>query len=397
MTAWTRNPDIRQRLEKKWNRGEILAQCIHPQIFEPLRIPIKHPTAQELAHQFDAARTWVEHLTDHGRGTHKKGFSIEWHEFNHRTLGRNKIPKAIIFDTLDDILSYLGKTSDAKQYQQLFKAITDLYPELAPLLTAKPLEVLSHDTVWKELLAIVSYIRANPCPMIYLRQLEIPGVDTKFMETHKAWLTKLLTCLLPREGVNDEARVAAAFETRFGFRSKPARIRFRTLDPELTLLGLSDLEIPETDFHHLPLDPHTVFIVENEINGLAFPSFPKALVIFGLGYSLSALAGAQWMNRKPVWYWGDMDTHGFAMLDQIRHYFPQTRSFLMDEATLLSHIALWGEEPSPVTRNLPLLTPDEARVYDTLRYNLHAPRLRLEQERISFSQVRQVVTSIQKG
>lgn len=397
MTSWTRNEDIKKRLEKKWKKGDILAQCVSPRPFEPLRIPLKHPTAKELAHQFDAARNWITHLTDHGRKNNKINFTIEWHEFNHQTLGKNKIPKAVIFHTLDDILSYLGKTIQARQYQTLFKQITDRFPELADLLTQKPLDVLTHDIVWNELLAIVSYIRENPCPGIYLRQLEIAGVDTKFIESNKLWLSKLLNCVLPRDTINENAKGPTAFENRFGFRSKPARVRFRSLDPDFTLMGLSDLEIPENDFNHLPIMPDTVFIVENDINGLAFPPFPKALVIFGLGYSLSVLSGALWMKDKPVWYWGDIDTHGFAMLDQVRHYFPQTQSFLMDDATLLAHKTLWGQEPSPVNRDLPLLATDEARVYDALRYNFHVPQLRLEQERISFSQVRRVVHGIQKN
>jgi hypothetical protein len=142
------------------------------------------------------------------------------------------------------------------------------------------------------------------------------------------------------------------------------------------------------------VQPDTVFIVENDITALSFPFFPNALVIFGRGYSLSALSQASWMADKPVWYWGDLDTHGFAMIDMIRHYFPRTRSFLMDEDTLLSHKPLWGKEPSPVNRDLPQLTSDEARVYDALRYHTHAPNLRLEQERISFTLVRQAVQTI---
>ncbi len=100
-------------------------------------------------------------------------------------------------------------------------------------------------------------------------------------------------------------------------------------------------------------------------------------------------------DTRPIWYWGDMDTHGFAMLDQIRHYFPQTRSFLMDEATLLSNRVLWGKEPSPTHRDLRLLTHEEAGVYDGLRHNRYSPQLRLEQERIPFSRVRQVVKDIE--
>ncbi|OGR27929.1 MAG: hypothetical protein A2277_01100 [Desulfobacterales bacterium RIFOXYA12_FULL_46_15] len=394
MNSWTCNKDIKTRLEKKWNKGEFLAQCVSHTPFEPLRIPLKHPAADELIHQFDAARTWIEHMAGHAAKQDKKGFNIEWHQFNHRTLGKNRIPKAVIFRTLDDILFYLGKTGEANQYQVLFKKIIACCPELEGLLIEKPLDVLHHAEVWDKLLAIVSYLKNNPGPNIYLRQLEIPGVDTKFIENHKPWLVKLLTRILPGDSVNQQAQGPAAFETRFGFLSKPARIRFRCLDPDFTLMGLSDLEIPEHEFNNLPIKPDTIFIVENEITGLAFPPFPRALVVFGLGYSLSVLCNACWIKEKPVWYWGDIDTHGFAMIDQVRHYFPQTRSFLMDEATLLSHKALWGSEPSPVSRDLSLLTAEEAFVYDALRKNLHAPSLRLEQERISFTLVRRVLENI---
>ncbi len=396
MTSWTRNSDIKKRLEKKWNKGEFLARSVSPDPFEPLHIPLKRPNARELANEFEAARAWVAHLVHHAGTERKKGYAIEWQEVNHRTLGKNKIPQRVVFRTLEEIFDYLAKTAEADRYEKRFKEITTRFPELEELLKEKPHEVLAHDPDWETLLAIVDHIRAHPRPGIYLRQLEIPGVDTKFIETRKAWLTRLLTCLLPPEAVDTDAKGPSAFEHRFGFRAKPARIRFRTLDPDLSPMGLSDLEMPAADFNDLPVKPATVFVVENEITGLSFPFFPKGMVIIGLGYGLSALSGALWMHDRPVWYWGDLDTHGFAMLDQIRHHFPRTRSFLMDEATLLSHKALWGEEPSPTGRDLALLTSDEAGVYDALRHNLHGRHLRLEQERISFSLVRQMVEEIQK-
>jgi hypothetical protein len=61
-----------------------------------------------------------------------------------------------------------------------------------------------------------------------------------------------------------------------------------------------------------------VFITENEINGLCFPDVEKGLVIFGLGYGVDALKTVAWLKEKEVYYWGDIDTHGFAMLDQVR-------------------------------------------------------------------------------
>lgn len=392
--AWTRIQDLKDRLEKKWRKGTYLAQWITPDEGSPLRIPLKHPTARELAHDFAAARDWVAHWVSHESAPGRPGFSIEWHDFTHRTLGKNRLPAAVIFPTPADVAGFLGKTRQANRFHTLFHTITARFPQLAGLLLDHPLTVLQHDNVWEELLAILDFMTCHPRPEIYIRQLEIPGVDTKFIETHKAWLVKLLTCVLPETVVDDTAKGPAAFENRFGFLSRPARVRVRFLDPDLSIMGLSDLEIPANDFARLPVQPDTIFIVENDITALSFPPFPGALVIFGRGYSLSVLSEARWMADKPIWYWGDLDTHGFAMIDMIRHYFPRTRSFLMDEATLLSHKPLWGTEPSPVNRDLPLLLPDEARVYDAVRYHTLAPNLRLEQERISFTLVRRTVDNI---
>ncbi len=125
-------------------------------------------------------------------------------------------------------------------------------------------------------------------------------------------------------------------------------------------------------------------ITENDINGLAFPGIAKSMVIFGLGYGLQILNQVEWLNDKKIYYWGDIDTHGFAMLDQIRQYFPNTESLLMNQETLLAHRQLWGEENKPTARELYNLRPQEAELYQKIISNKYSKNLRLEQERIGF-------------
>ena len=85
-----------------------------------------------------------------------------------------------------------------------------------------------------------------------------------------------------------------------------------------------------------------------------------------------------------MYYWGDIDTHGFAILDQLRGQFAHVDSLLMDRATLNAHIAIWGVEDKPSLADLPRLTPDERALYDDLRDNRIRKGLRLEQEHIGF-------------
>ena len=137
-----------------------------------------------------------------------------------------------------------------------------------------------------------------------------------------------------------------------------------------------------------------VFITENEVNFLAFPSVPGSMVLFGAGYGFEVLAGAQWLQQRSVYYWGDIDTHGFAILDQLRCQLPQVQSFLMDRATLMAHTLHWGEEPKPLLRDLPRLTDAERALFDELRDNRLRARVRLEQERIGFGWVLQALAAL---
>jgi hypothetical protein len=171
------------------------------------------------------------------------------------------------------------------------------------------------------------------------------------------------------------------------------RIRLKLLDPSIALMpgaGDADITVTQAAFEQLgsPLSAvRRVFITENEINYLTFPPVANSLVIFGAGYGFEVLAQAQWLHQRHIHYWGDIDTHGFAILDQLRAQFPHVQSLLMDQATLLAHADHWGEEPQPVLRDLPRLTAQEGEVYNLLRDNRLRPRLRLEQERIGFSWV----------
>ncbi len=193
--------------------------------------------------------------------------------------------------------------------------------------------------------------------------------------------------------IESRASGAKRFEERYGFLAKPVQVRFRILDSEQYVRGMSDIQIPVSEFHKLNLDVDHIFITENEINGLAFPNVKRAIIIFGLGFGLDRLANVEWLHNKKMHYWGDIDTHGFVMLDQLRSYFPQARSFLMDKETLMAHRFLWGQENRPTTRILERLSVEEQEVYELLLNNLLSDALRFEQERVAFGCV---LNSIEK-
>jgi hypothetical protein len=157
----------------------------------------------------------------------------------------------------------------------------------------------------------------------------------------------------------------------------------------------ADYTVSQQAFASLDPAAGRVFVTENEINFLAFPPAADSLVVFGAGYGFDALAQAAWLQQRALHYWGDIDTHGYAILDQLRGHFPHAQSFLMDRATLFAHPAQWILEPQPTQRELQHLTPEERHLYDDLRWRrLRDEPLRLEQEHIGYAHVVAAVAAL---
>ncbi len=127
-----------------------------------------------------------------------------------------------------------------------------------------------------------------------------------------------------------------------------------------------------------------VIITENEINYLCLPELANTIAIFGSGYGLQAIGGIEWVEQREVFYWGDIDTHGFAILNELRASLPEVKSLLMDSDTLLAHESFWVSESKPANRLLPRLSESETTLYRELVENRFGAGVRLEQEQIDY-------------
>ncbi len=385
--SWTTPADLRAQVQRLWDRGELLRACVSDCTDWPLRLTFKTPAAADLADRFQAVRDWVSAVADTPR------VRLDWRERAHRVQGRQRIPAAAWVDSLDDALAMIGQTRAAERYKALWRQTAAEQPALLAWLSRRPLQTLGLADRWGRLLAVVAWLKAHPRPGLYLRQVDIPGVDSKFIESHRGVLAEWLDLALPPEVIDDAFTGTAGFARRYGFLDKPARIRFRLLDPGLPSLpgccGLADITLDAPSFAALALSVDRVFITENETNFLAFPRAANAVVVFGAGYGWESLAPALWLQHCDLYYWGDIDTHGFVILDRLRGHFPHAASFLMDRRTLLAHRAHWGEELEPARHDLARLTAEESALYDELRCDRIRPGLRLEQERIGYGWLQQ--------
>ncbi len=382
--TWTMPVDLRAQVQKLWDRGELLASLVTGESLFPKRLVLKGPTSTEMTNRFDEVRAWIGELRPmpHCR--------VEMREFKHRVFGANAVPHEAWIDTVEDAFVFIGKQRDVARFTALTDVTRMCQPRLLGWLAKRPLQALELADEWSRLLEIVAWLQAHPRPGVYLRQVDIPGVHSKFIEAHRGVLVELLDLALSPEMIDPTASGASQFAKRYGFYDKPLRIRFRILDPHITLLPgdqMQDITLDAASFARLDCTASRVFITENEINFLAFPPVNDSLVIFGSGYGFEMLHKAAWLSRCRVHYWGDIDTHGYAILDQLRSRFDHAESFLMDRSTLLAFEPLWGKEEKQTLRDLPRLTAEERTLYDDLRDNRIREKLRLEQERIGFNWV----------
>jgi len=142
---------------------------------------------------------------------------------------------------------------------------------------------------------VATWLINNPRPNIYLRQVDLPGLHTKFIEAHRGVLAELLDLALPSEVVDNTKSGSRQFAARYGFLDRPILIRFRVLDPEI-MWGLGplcpDIALDPESFGRLCIGAKRVFITENEINFLAFPRVSGSIVVFGAGYGWRLWADA---------------------------------------------------------------------------------------------------------
>jgi len=342
----------------------------------PLAIPLGIPNEKDARAHLDIMRNWLDAWGDwRGSGC------LEWHERHWNTLGIQRLPKTLCLANAGQVADWLGEDERWKCAIDRYGRLVERWPTLRGTLP-KHYEVLADysEQDFTRLHILIAWLSDNPKSNLYPRQLPITGLDSKWLEKRMSLTLSLLSSI---QGVGD----TSDFFDCCGLRPIPRLVRMRILDPELRSCagGLSDLSAPADDLAILPLQIRCAIIVENLQTGLAFEELSGTVVLMGLGYDVEPIGQFGWLCGKPIFYWGDLDTHGFAILNRARAYQPQIASCLMDERTLLSHKAFWGVETKQHgAMELPNLTKEELDVYHGLKEQRWGHSVRLEQERVDW-------------
>lgn len=376
MTDWTTPADIAARVRRRWNDGTLLRDRAAATPFASVEIALRGPRPAQIGDDIAAARSWVADL-DAGRCDDTR-YRLVWQDIGGRLVGRNRLPVRAVVSTAEQAWALLGVAAAVRRFDQLLESAGDR-PAVRDWIVAQPHRALELAAEFPQLLAAHDWLDANRGSGSYLRQISAPGVDTKFAERHRPALAGML-------GVPG---APAGFLAELGLRAKPTLLRLRP-SPTLGLpTPLTELAVRPEELSRLDIRPRTAVIVENEISYFSVDVPVDGVVLWGKGFGVDAAGRLPWLAGADVVYWGDVDTHGFAILDRLRAWLPQARSVLMDHETLLAHRDRWVAEDRPTTAELTRLSAGERELYEMLVEDRLGERVRLEQERIDWGWVQQ--------
>ena len=384
----------------------------------PLTVKLGLPTEAEALSNLAQFRYW---LSEWQNSSHTS--QIIWRQVTWPRMGRHQLPDKLCYSTPEELADSL----DFRKFWQNIKSRAETifedntFQKTLPQASLRQLADLN-DQDFTIMQFLLQWLQQNPCSHLLPRQIPVAGMHSKWLEEHYTLVARLWThihksinpaepytqvsCQIElssrRQGASEETirdlygdeRVTKATTPRnqinktLGLRNKPQKLRVAVLCPQIRSLvaNLRYLGPSIEDLANSPLANivSKVLIIENIETAIACQDLEKTIVIYGLGYHVEALASLLWLSQKSLFYWGDIDTHGLAILNRLRHYFPDVKSLLMDKETLFTFQPQWVKENSIYTGDYSYLSKTEAELGSLLQSNPELNSMRLEQERIAW-------------
>ncbi len=328
--------------------------------------------------------------------TEKYGLILTTVEKKMNKFGKNDYPQSLSIDSKNVFIQFIGKEGEVDLFLKNLSIINAKLPQIKEWLKLKNnvKELFNTTNDWLIIIQICQYFLENPRPNIYLRQILIENMSTKFIETNSTILISLLDFLIPND-IKDTK--ATKFEKRYYLETEEPLLRIMFLDVKIRLLPeLSNIGITLSEVNNVTINCKKVLIVENKTNFLMFnnlPELPETIIIWGKGFAVTELKKIKWLEQKELFYWGDLDAHGLQILNTFREYFPKAKSVMMDTPTFEQFKdgnVIQSVRSTAKQESLLRLDANEKLLFEYL--NKH--NYRLEQEKIDMKYVINVIKSI---
>lgn len=379
---------LRKKLSRLEANGKLYVALAEGREVPYLSMPLKRP--QDIETSWDELLAWQDFWR---KAPKASGGHPLWHVEEKRkqtaSFGKQLMPVRIFIDTPEDAMALLGLTKKKKEFLAGLSAIESQMPSLRDWYLTYFVRISAED-FFPMALSIARSMLAQEQREGYLREMAIPGVDTKFLENHNFLVRTLWNALFPENTAESSDEL---WEKLFVQKVPTPSICVRSLDEHLRFAGVRKLFLSQDDIADFQPPHRRIFITENKVNGYTFPDAEDSLILFGMGYGVLEMAeSAPWLADKEIYYWGDLDHDGFNILSNLRKVLPEMKihSFLMDKETLLAYV-----DPNVKDTGNTTTIPDYLTVSEKMAWKLiHDNGWRLEQERIPHEEVEWAVESL---
>ncbi len=382
--------EITAAAARKWS--ELLHCLITGQDVEfplNLRLPIGHSLLKDLP--YEQARQLVEDIRLASIEHKGVGYSVTYHSKTLSHSGREKIPKKIFLQNLDDYLDLTGRRDELKAIMFVCVQVRTAFEDKLDFwLEKRRIDLSAYTDIIDQLIQVTQAMINLPQSECYIRELDVPA-DTKFVQKHEGILRDWWNKLLPAHRIDAGE---SSFALRFGLLDSIPHYLFRILDEDLQnelQLPMDVFSAPIDQLNKLAVRDCNIIVVENKTNLMTLPNIKRGLALGGVGNAVTRLAHLAWLKHNRLYYWGDVDSDGFEMLSRFRAACEDLHvtSLMMDTRCVAAFPHHWQKMARQA--ELPSrLETHEAEVFN----NFVKSGNRLEQEHVSRAYVSEVLSSL---
>lgn len=379
-----KSPDeLAQHLLRQWQNNTLRAQRLLTPEPWPLRLAIGKPTATQVLQQSASVQ---QHIQSWRQVT--VGQVIFEHKNYRRLAEAVELPSYWQINSPSEWMQACQNAAVRYEFAVLSELISasdscmhELLVRERNLWRHKPLNELL-DTL--KLAGKLSPGCAQGQP---LRLLSGYGVDTKFVERHVTLLRRLLDTRFA-----DAASEQGLLNFLDALDEKDHWLLVRSLSEGL--LPFQRLRITSAELAQTALPATRILLIENERCEHLLPPLRDCIAVLGAGFDLAWLAG-QALEGKQLYYWGDLDTWGLAMLARARQLRPNLQALMMTQEVFTDYADFAVSEPQRAGDfDQSYLAADEQALLLDLQQRKKG---RLEQEFIPIQRVQIEITSLISG
>ncbi len=286
-----------------------------------------------------------------------------------------KISK-LFFETEIDYLKYLSKEKEVSQFitkQDILRKQLNISNKLLEKNLSK---ILKWDINFTEYLSkTINFLLANPNSGLYPRELPI-DIPTKFIEKNISVITSFLNEFTSLSDMDNKYQ-------KLGLIDKDFLIYIRSFSE----FNISDnnnsakskiINLNPSSFSTFSPNANRIFVIENKTTFFTFPLKKNDICLYSGGFSILSFKNKKLLNSNKLYYFGDIDEHGLAILSLFRDIYPNSKSIFMDITTLKNNVLFSSQKETHYQGTISNLTKEEMKTFDYI----HEEKIILEQEKI---------------